>query len=148
LIISSKNSRLDLKLRHPSQSLDRVVKSLDFCPDVSWNIGEQWRTPRGTTRDELRKDSYWCVGLWSEEEREASELLSLSIEQVVSRLQLGDDFFLSGGCISLDLFVEYSEACGDVFGPKLLGLLSEHRVELGFEVGPKQVGFRTGICLK
>jgi hypothetical protein len=143
--LSSGDVLVSLKLQHPSRSLVGVPPA-DIVPEVAWNIGDVWRTPKGTGRNEVRTNSYWCVGIWSEAELEIGVLLTKSVEQLVCYMRVDDGYFESGGSIGLDMFVEVPSG-GKVFNKELLRLLSMHRIDLGLELGCRQRSSRGGFRL-
>ncbi|MFC3814938.1 DUF4279 domain-containing protein [Lysobacter sp. GCM10012299] len=126
--------KVSLRFRHPSADLSHFTNLIGIEPGRQWTSGELRSSPRGTSLDGVRSDSYWCASIEVGESDFETSLLAVLIhlEQFRDAIELNS---VTGGCA--ELFIGFFlEAFNGGFSlkPELLEKCASLHLSLDFDI--------------
>lgn len=107
-----------------------------------WVAGEQRQTQKGTLLGGIRRESYWCASVTTEEVSsevwQLEDILHKSVSQVLTLRDQLTEHFETGGSMNYFVALYGLRNYGLIFTPELMGNLSRARIELQLDVYPSK----------
>ncbi|MFG6110513.1 DUF4279 domain-containing protein [Stenotrophomonas nematodicola] len=125
--------RISLRITHPNIRSIEISSRLGLEPDFSYTAGDRRLTPKGNEIGGIRKESFWCHELRSDDLTFELAISNLS-QQLAKSKGFLDSLSSTGG--HLEYFIGWfsAENSGFVLEGGLLRLLADLRISLAFDV--------------
>ncbi|MET0071234.1 MAG: hypothetical protein ABW096_14450 [Candidatus Thiodiazotropha sp.] len=111
-------------------------------PEVSWVAGEERKTPKGTSIEGKRSNSYWVSRLTEEETHsdawQLEDCLEKIYKEISPKMASLETFLDSGGRLELYVSLYGSRNYGLILNPDLLAGLGAAGIELQLDIHPER----------
>jgi hypothetical protein len=128
--------RVSLRISHPNIDPKIITQTLGLLPKRTWKSGQPRETPTGQPLQGVNKDSYWYHAYDTPDDEQCAGF----VHSAAVALQQHRDFFhrLRGEGADIQFFIGLfsSRNFGETFEHDLLGILSDLKIDLGFDVYP------------
>lgn len=128
--------RVSLRIIHPNIDPAVITQALGLQPKRTWTRGQPRQTPTGQPLEGIYRDSYWYHAYDTPDDEQCAAF----IHSAAMALQQHGDFFhrLRSEGADTQFFVGLfsSGNFGETFEHDLLGILSDLKIDLGFDIYP------------
>jgi hypothetical protein len=136
-VLEREGYAIDVKIRHPTWMASHLIIGMGCEPDISWDVGEEHRSPSSGALLGVRKITYWCVWNHVEGRRNFFAEFKNICEWLKAKKPFLDEIRATGGSVAVDIGLRGSVNIGSSLDPAHLRLAGELGVTLGIEVFPQ-----------
>ena len=126
--------RVSLRLRHPSVPESDISAHLAMSPDVSWNVGDERVSVKGTALGGIRSETYWTCVLAEAADQDLSDLLREKLGYLEKRKLFLKNFMATGGSLEFYVALFVKSNGGVVIDYKVLRRMASRHIALALDL--------------
>lgn len=131
---------ISLRANHPTSDLSFLSALLKLEQKHGWAVGDERKTPKGTSLGGIRLESFWAASITLEETSsevwQLEDLLERSVNKLIAHKKQLREFFETGGSMHYFVGLFGARNFGVVLSPSLMAKLSRSNLELQLDVYP------------
>jgi hypothetical protein len=133
-------SKVTLRLRHPTWQAEKISKLLGLAPSFAWSAGERRKTANGVDLGGFRQETYWTLRIDDNNSQELPERLEMVLRMFRGKHKLLRRFCAAGGSLECFVGIFLDRNCGVTLDQKLLRRLGAAGIALGLDIygGPDE----------